>query len=780
MVAFGHYEFRYVRYSCLIIALLAYYLAPLHAKSLALFADQASAAPAVLDTKSRTHLEARLLPYFRLRAARLPIVAGCEIPTQQELWVLSRNYSGLSTAFKAVYTQAYGVPAGYRVFVTPKKNGEIWYTLNGSDKVNGVDSLDTMGYDTLDWRTKKFGKNNIPDYIDEVAFAFDSTYAMIIDRFGFSAPLPADSRFGSPVRYKIIISALGTGDYAITTPGDRAGASQTGFRSEIILRNSWKGPPWDQAVNNYDLHPELAVRVTIAHEFFHAVQYGMARTLGSRMPIDEFPLQWLESSAVMMEELAFSSVNDYIQYANDFYARPSATIFSDFSDPYQYSLLVLYLYYHADSAPGIAFIKDVFLQSQLGSIDFFANLDAIARRYHTRWLDLLSNFFTAAYFSGARGNAFIFIPDASQLPMYTIVQDQPDFSGSIRKSVAPMGMQMLLFGQEPFRVDSLHVSWIGTNASKSAVSIGSWNISMLYKTQSDALYDTIVPFDSGSSAMSSLIWGTHSDLVMIATNGVADSSRIITGSFTTCDHPVQNGYISKALGNQNDTLECRNFFKGNSVCQPAVIFPEKASVSLANLSSSNIQTGSTGFTMYANAALLSVLDSFVVTIKVNPHLIRSLCNQLDATPELLNVYFSTDNGLSWQIIPSSYAVQTGYTATLFNSGICIVGGKKLGSSVHVYPNPIRYSSTHKVHIIAKDLLEVRIFSAGGKLLTSWRASGVPSEDGLFQLETGSLVALNPRAHIKWLIPGIYWLQITSKDPITKGIKSERKKMMVVP
>lgn len=62
------------------------------------------------------------------------------------------------------------------------------------------------------------------------------------------------------------------------------------------------------------------VKVTIAHEFFHTVQYAYYDFLNISDD-DSFAKQiwWLEATAVLMEDEVYDDINDYVNYLNIFF-----------------------------------------------------------------------------------------------------------------------------------------------------------------------------------------------------------------------------------------------------------------------------------------------------------------------------------------------------------------------------------------------------------------------------------------------------------------------------
>lgn len=70
---------------------------------------------------------------------------------------------------------------------------------------------------------------------------------------------------------------------------------------------AWCGLDNDFAVNEFGAPPLNSLRVTAAHEFFHAVQFAY----------DSFESDWfMEGTAVWMEDQVYPTINDYLQYLN--------------------------------------------------------------------------------------------------------------------------------------------------------------------------------------------------------------------------------------------------------------------------------------------------------------------------------------------------------------------------------------------------------------------------------------------------------------------------------
>ena len=195
-----------------------------------------------------------------------------------------------------------------------------------------------------------------------------------------------------------------------------------GQSNSIEIRNNWSGNEWidltQQPYMDYVHHPERAVNITAMHEFFHAIQFTMTSSESglntSSYKLDNFPLAWLEGTAVLMEDLGFDSVNDYIQYVHDFFTDPTSTILNN-NDPYVTGLLAKYLYEKTLDTSSIAFVRTTFFYNDSAVIGFQNNLQATARSLGLNWPHILGSFYTGSYFTGTRSGTGYFVKDSPLL-----------------------------------------------------------------------------------------------------------------------------------------------------------------------------------------------------------------------------------------------------------------------------------------------------------------------------------------------------------------------------
>ena len=119
-----------------------------------------------------------------------------------------------------------------------------------------------------------------------------------VRRMGFRPP-PRDGRHGGDRRFDVYLKELGSqGLYGYCAPEYRVGRQRHVASGYCVLDD-------DFARKQYGVKPMVSLRVTAAHEFFHAIQFGY--------DFREDP--WLlESTAAWMEEQVADGANDNRRY----------------------------------------------------------------------------------------------------------------------------------------------------------------------------------------------------------------------------------------------------------------------------------------------------------------------------------------------------------------------------------------------------------------------------------------------------------------------------------
>ncbi len=194
--------------------------------------------------------------------------------------------------------------------------------------------------------------NGVPDYIDSVGVILEHVWSVETGTLGYNPP-PSDGFYPSGIdgRYDVFVldiatvPSLGSDIYGVTFQDslylDGTDMKATSF---LVLDNDYS------SIAIYKDHPLEALRVTAAHEFFHAIQFGYdPKEFEYDNVFHEQRHHWLEMSAVWMEEQVYDDINDYYyylgwfaQYTNLSLRTSRETIYPGVA--YQYAAVVWPLY----------------------------------------------------------------------------------------------------------------------------------------------------------------------------------------------------------------------------------------------------------------------------------------------------------------------------------------------------------------------------------------------------------------------------------------------------
>ncbi|TFH61490.1 MAG: hypothetical protein E4G91_08060 [Candidatus Zixiibacteriota bacterium] len=229
---------------------------------------------------------------------RLPIIK-CGTPYFLQARVLSPEYR-----------QALGYTAGTRPYM--QELSKQFDSPGGHFRIHYTDSLESRHL--IDTTYGDHNSNGVPDYAEIVARIADSVWVHHIGTLGYHEP-PNDGEtpYGDGPRYDIFLIGLGEGLYGFTQPDEPAIVDGTHVRltSWMALGNHYEN------FQGYEQRPIEAVQVTVAHEFFHAIQFWYDAkepcTDANCTDVKQNPY-WMEMSAVWMEEETYDNVNDYYGY----------------------------------------------------------------------------------------------------------------------------------------------------------------------------------------------------------------------------------------------------------------------------------------------------------------------------------------------------------------------------------------------------------------------------------------------------------------------------------
>jgi hypothetical protein len=509
------------------------------------------------------NFEAHLRPFFESKlkgGTALRHLQQEQFPREADFLLLVSLWRSLSPEFKALYKLATQIPGTFDSYVSPGGHFEIYYIPLTRDTVNGVAITDTISCGMAgDWRPRRAISNGIPDYVDEAAWALDSSWAMEVDRFTFVAPIPYNDSIHTSSRYPVVITWQPYGMYGQTWP-DIAPTGPKGYPSHFELRNNWNGDPWTDL--GYEAHPENGIRVTCAHELFHGVQYAMTWNVYG-LSLDNYPLAWIEGTAVLMEELGFDSINDYLQYSRKFFNDPGMSFFNYQTSEdrlYSNSLLVKYLY---KKNGGIGLFRTIFFNNYAAAAPFYTNLRAVSLSSGSPWTPLLNRFHTASYYTGSRADTSLFFADAELMGQWTYQHDILYGTSSVTKAVNPYGMRIFSLTPDSADGDTADFRLQCSAANLDTVPNPSWSASCIVRRLTGR--DTILPLAIDASGRATLRipdWKLQYDMLLIVSNGAPTETRNATVYFMP-----GSGYDTLIIFPNPGRLHAKKFirFEGSSI-----------------------------------------------------------------------------------------------------------------------------------------------------------------------------------------------------------------------
>lgn len=258
---------------------------------------------------------------------------------------------------------------------------------NGFFKIH----FDTAGVHAVENIDLNF--NGIPDYIDNVSEVFDYVYDKEINSMQFNPP--RTNAFENDGYYNIYVKdqVHDQQAYGYTTPV-RSYKNKCPFikwYSFITIDNDYseldsilvKG----KKVQLYSTKGIEALKVTAAHEFFHAVQYAYADDLYNGMSTPSV----YEMASVCMEMIVYPELNDYLVYVNQLLTDLSKYPLSDVSPEvgYRYGIF----FYMLCERYGDSFLKEYWETVETGLVCFKALEELLSSKNSSlknEWMEFIN------------------------------------------------------------------------------------------------------------------------------------------------------------------------------------------------------------------------------------------------------------------------------------------------------------------------------------------------------------------------------------------------------
>jgi hypothetical protein len=329
-----------------------------------------------------------------------------------------RNKAMIASADAEKYKCAFGLMAdiktNYNKFTALQKSA---ITALLSRPITDTSIVSPKGYFRIHYNLKGTNK---PSYsVQDLAIAADSAYAFEVGSLGYPAP-PGDNGTGGDNLYDIYIYDL-AGYYGWTT--FEVTTTNNHYISYMNIDNDFDG---------YYTTGIKAARVTVAHEFHHAIQIGNYRYRSK----DIF---YHEISSTAMEEFVCDDVDDYINYLPSFFNYPGTNIKNH--SGYDLSIYNIYLKEKFD----YAILKEIW--ENINDTCALKAIDLAVVKKGSSFKNELSDFYTWAFYTGFRSITGKYFNDALKYPLLkpSITVDYRGAEKMVESATEPVSCNLLLF-----------------------------------------------------------------------------------------------------------------------------------------------------------------------------------------------------------------------------------------------------------------------------------------------------------------------------------------------
>lgn len=222
--------------------------------------------------------------------------------------------------------------------------GEVVPLAQSRPTINNEETYDTthfrIHYTQLDGDADEIPSdddnlNGTPDYLEWVADAVENVWDTEITSMGWLQP-PPDTGEGGDTRYDVYLKNCWpyygyvdcNGGFVGDNPNSLSVTETDAYYSYMVLENDFKLQP----------SPQNDIKVTVAHEFNHAIQAGYDGTEAT----------WLmESTATWIEDEVYDDINDNYQFLNKLFSEPDMVLDTSlFSYTYSRWIFVRYIAEH--------------------------------------------------------------------------------------------------------------------------------------------------------------------------------------------------------------------------------------------------------------------------------------------------------------------------------------------------------------------------------------------------------------------------------------------------
>ena len=314
---------------------------------------------------------AQLPSDYQLESSDLPIKSGTFLVQE-----IKANWDKISPDYQRLLASYFQRPTLPYSIVSPGGNFRIHYATEGSDRVSPEDQ----------------NRNSIPDYVERAVEYFDHSHSVIVDGLGFKPPAPDSS--GQGEKFDIYLVALSR-TYGITWLEETIPGNPNGYSCYIEVENDFDGFKTPQL---------YALRVTCAHEYFHAVQVGYRYR--------EEDVFFMEMCSTWMEDFVYDEVNDYLLYLNNFFNNINYPFYHTNNSWFEYGSCLWIHMIVKKYEPAV--VRKVW--EHIPKQTAFTAIQEVLEKYGTTFNQELANFGLWNYFTGSRADTINYYSEGNLYP----------------------------------------------------------------------------------------------------------------------------------------------------------------------------------------------------------------------------------------------------------------------------------------------------------------------------------------------------------------------------
>lgn len=360
--------------------------------------------------------------------------------------------------------------------------------------------------------------DSVPDYVNFVGEILDYVWKKEVDTLGYYSP-PSDGWYtpnGGNGRYDVYLQSMAFGYLGYTQPEALVLPDRVAATSFIVLRNDYSVyASYRPDFNDY-------LRVTSAHEFFHAIQFGYDAYEYEEVPSDPvtpYRPYWMELTATWMEDQVYDGINDYVSYLTYFYNYPwlSLKTFSNNSSDtprYYHAYAACVWAFYLSEKFGADVIKNIWiLCADVQGDNVLSATEDVLLTKGSSFNQGFSEFSIWNYFTNYRSDIANYYSEGNLYPAVKVAPSQFHSSYPVNISSAPyppeaLGTNYVRFVTQP--------TTGGLNLTFNGVDSANWITSVIGYSSADPDYFAEFTLDSLKSGNFKFHnWNNYDDIIMI-------------------------------------------------------------------------------------------------------------------------------------------------------------------------------------------------------------------------------------------------------------------------